>query len=184
MNLCPVGEPLLISETSRPFLCGTDPGKPNCPPLYRCLVESGLCNLFFLVRSLTIVFVSHHISHIYLFTGNDYGVCCPASLELQKAGTCPAPSNDGCGTPCAHDLECPSMQKCCDGGECGKHCILPTNVTMCTQQKMLAELLVVSEKEGRGYVPQCAEDGSFVSRQCSRNGLVCWLVAILFTTLT
>ncbi|XP_035449339.2 zonadhesin isoform X1 [Spodoptera frugiperda] len=148
MNLCPVGEPLLISETSRPFLCGTDPGKPNCPPLYRCLVESG----------------------------NDYGVCCPASLELQKAGTCPAPSNDGCGTPCAHDLECPSMQKCCDGGECGKHCILPTNVTMCTQQKMLAELLVVSEKEGRGYVPQCAEDGSFVSRQCSRNGLVCWCV--------
>lgn len=66
------------------------------------------------------------------------------------------------------------MQKCCDGGECGKHCILPHNVTMCSQQKMLAELLVVSEKEGRGYVPQCAEDGSFVSRQCSRNGLVCW----------
>ncbi|KAH9633705.1 hypothetical protein HF086_009039 [Spodoptera exigua] len=148
MNLCPVGEPLLISETSRPFLCGTDPGKPNCPPLYRCLVESG----------------------------NDYGVCCPASLELQKAGTCPAPSNEGCGTPCAHDLECPSMQKCCDGGECGKHCVLPTNVTMCTQQKMLAELLVVSEKEGRGYVPQCDPDGSFISRQCSRNGLVCWCV--------
>ncbi|KAJ8713853.1 hypothetical protein PYW08_007473 [Mythimna loreyi] len=149
MNICPVGEPLLISETSRPFLCGTDPGKPNCPPLYRCLVESG----------------------------NDYGVCCPASLELQKAGTCPAPATtEECGTPCAHDLECPSMQKCCDGGECGKHCILPHNVTMCSQQKMLAELLVVSEKEGRGYVPQCAEDGSFVSRQCSRNGLVCWCV--------
>ncbi|XP_026734373.1 neurogenic locus notch homolog protein 1-like isoform X1 [Trichoplusia ni] len=149
-NICPVGEPLLISETSRPFLCGTDPGKPNCPPLYRCLVESG----------------------------NDYGVCCPASLELQKAGTCPVPMTNelDCGTPCAHDLECPSMQKCCDGGECGRHCILPHNVTMCTQQKMLAELLVVSEKEGRGYVPQCADDGSFVSRQCSRNGLVCWCV--------
>ncbi|XP_041969156.1 papilin isoform X2 [Aricia agestis] len=148
-NICPVGEPLLISETSRPFLCGTDPGKPNCPPLYRCLVESG----------------------------NDYGVCCPASLELQKAGTCPASdSSEDCGTPCAHDLECPSMQKCCDGGECGKHCTLPHNVTMCTQQKMLAELLVVSEKEGRGYVPQCGADGSFVSRQCSRNGLVCWCV--------
>ncbi|XP_075983106.1 uncharacterized protein LOC142981232 isoform X2 [Anticarsia gemmatalis] len=149
-NICPVGEPLLISETSRPFLCGTDPGKPNCPPLYRCLVESG----------------------------NDYGVCCPASLELQKAGTCPAPTNSDldCGTPCAHDLECPSMQKCCDGGECGRHCILPHNVTMCTQQKMIAELLVVSEKEGRGYVPQCAQDGSFISRQCSRNGLVCWCV--------
>lgn len=149
-NICPVGEPLLITETSRPFLCGTDPGKPNCPPLYRCLVESG----------------------------NDYGVCCPASLELQKAGTCPAPTNSDldCGTPCAHDLECPSMQKCCDGGECGKHCILPHNVTMCTQQKLIAELLVVSEKEGRGYVPQCAVDGSFVSKQCSRNGLVCWCV--------
>ncbi|XP_045777097.1 kielin/chordin-like protein isoform X1 [Maniola jurtina] len=149
-NICPVGEPLLISETSRPVLCGTDPGKPNCPPLYRCLVESG----------------------------NDYGVCCPASLELQKAGTCPKPSTSDldCGTPCAHDLECPSMQKCCDGGECGKHCTLPYNVTMCTQQKMLAELLVVSEREGRGYVPQCSANGSFVSKQCSRNGLVCWCV--------
>ncbi|RVE44599.1 hypothetical protein evm_010737 [Chilo suppressalis] len=149
-NICPAGEPLLISETSRPFLCGTDPGKPNCPPLYRCLVESG----------------------------NDYGVCCPASLELQKAGTCPAPDSEEveCGTPCAHDLECPSMQKCCDGGECGRHCTLPHNVTMCTQQKMLAELLVVSEREGKGYVPQCASDGSFQSRQCSRNGLVCWCV--------
>ncbi|CAG9565233.1 unnamed protein product [Danaus chrysippus] len=149
-NICPVGEPLFISETRRPFLCGTDPGKPNCPPLYKCLVESG----------------------------NDYGVCCPASLELQKAGTCPASrsSEMDCGTPCAHDLECPSMQKCCDGGECGRHCILPHNVTICTQQKMLAELLVVSEKEGRGYVPQCTSDGSFLSKQCSRNGLVCWCV--------
>ncbi|XP_012545066.1 balbiani ring protein 3 isoform X2 [Bombyx mori] len=149
-NICPVGEPLLISETSRPFLCGTDPGKPNCPPLYRCLVESG----------------------------NDYGVCCPASLELQKAGTCPEPATKDldCSTPCSHDLECPSMQKCCDGGECGRHCVLPHNVTMCTQQKMLAELLVVSEREGKGYVPQCAANGSFESRQCSRNGLVCWCV--------
>lgn len=117
--------------------------------------------------------------------GNDYGVCCPASLELQKAGTCPAPSTSAtsdldCGTPCAHDLECPSMLKCCDGGECGKHCTLPHNVTMCTQQKMLAELLVVSEKEGRGYVPQCADDGSFEYKQCSRNGLVCWLVLLNF----
>lgn len=109
-------------------------------------------------------------------SGNDYGVCCPASLELQKAGTCPASTTEEieCGTPCAHDLECPSMQKCCDGGECGRHCTLPHNVTMCTQQKMLAELLVVSEKEGKGYVPQCAPDGTFQSRQCSRNGLVCW----------
>ncbi|CAG9789094.1 unnamed protein product [Diatraea saccharalis] len=149
-NICPAGEPLLISETSRPYLCGTDPGKPNCPPLYRCLVESG----------------------------NDYGVCCPASLELQKAGTCPEPDSEEleCGAPCAHDLECPSMQKCCDGGDCGRHCTLPHNVTMCTQQKMLAELLVVSEREGKGYVPQCANDGSFQSRQCSRNGLVCWCV--------
>lgn len=150
-NICPAGEPLLISETNRPFLCGTDPGKPNCPSLYKCLVEQG----------------------------NDYGVCCPASLDFQKAGTCPAPStfsDSDCGTPCAHDLECPSMQKCCDGGECGRHCTLPHNVTACTQQKMLAELLVVSEKEGRGYVPQCGDDGSFEPRQCSRNGLVCWCV--------
>ncbi|CAG9859737.1 unnamed protein product [Phyllotreta striolata] len=152
-NICPVGDPLRISDTARPFLCGNDPGKPQCPPLYQCFVQ----------------------------TGNDYGVCCPASLKIQKTGTCPA--NKDSTTPqncdrssCTHDLECPSVQKCCDIAECGRSCIHPTNVTECLHQRSLSEILAVSERSGRGYVPQCTEDGRFETKQCSRNGLVCWCV--------
>uniref|UniRef100_A0A8D8ADW4 Papilin n=1 Tax=Culex pipiens TaxID=7175 RepID=A0A8D8ADW4_CULPI len=156
-DLCPAGQPLAISGTARPFLCGNDPGKPSCPPLYRCLVQSG----------------------------NDYGVCCPASLQFEKPGTCPKPeeimSTDStgylCGTPCGHDLECPQMQKCCTSNGCGRNCQQPHNVTVCHQARMLSELLSVNEREGRGYVPQCdGPGGSFSTRQCSRNGLVCWCV--------
>ncbi|KOB73074.1 Uncharacterized protein OBRU01_10598 [Operophtera brumata] len=130
--------------------------RPPCPPVPTCLSCAAQTQ-----ANPT----AHHCTDA--LWRNDYGVCCPASLELQKAGTCPAPttSDVDCGTPCAHDLECSSMQKCCDGGECGRHCILPNNVTMCTQQKMLAELLVVSEREGRGYVPQCANDGACVDAE-------------------
>ncbi|XP_065072539.1 uncharacterized protein LOC135696926 [Ochlerotatus camptorhynchus] len=156
-DLCPAGQPLAISGTARPFLCGNDPGKPSCPPLYRCLVQSG----------------------------NDYGVCCPASLQFEKPGTCPKPdeikSTDStgylCGTPCGHDLECPQMQKCCTSNGCGRNCQQPHNVTTCHQARMLSELLSINEREGRGYVPQCdGPGGSFSMRQCSRNGLVCWCV--------
>ncbi|XP_058812008.1 uncharacterized protein LOC131676744 [Topomyia yanbarensis] len=156
-DLCPAGQPLAISGTARPFLCGNDPGKPSCPPLYRCLVQSG----------------------------NDYGVCCPASLQFEKPGTCPKPeeimSTDStgflCGTPCGHDLECPQMQKCCTSNGCGRNCQQPHNVTVCHQARMLSELLSVNEREGRGYVPQCdGPGGGFSTRQCSRNGLVCWCV--------
>nr|XP_040220974.2 uncharacterized protein LOC120948565 [Anopheles coluzzii] len=156
-DLCPAGQPLAITGTIRPFLCGTDPGKPSCPPLYRCLVQGG----------------------------NDYGVCCPASLQFEKPGSCPraneieSTDNAGflCGTPCSHDLECPQMQKCCQSDGCGRNCQQPHNVTVCHQARMLSELLSVNEREGRGYVPQCdGPGGSFSTRQCSRNGLVCWCV--------
>ncbi|XP_053671077.1 uncharacterized protein LOC128721358 [Anopheles nili] len=156
-DLCPAGQPLAITGTVRPFLCGNDPGKPSCPPLYRCLVQGG----------------------------NDYGVCCPASLQLEKPGSCPRPNeiestaNTGflCGTPCSHDLECAQLQKCCQSDGCGRHCQQPHNVTLCHQARVLSELLSVNEREGRGYVPQCdGPGGSFSARQCSRNGLVCWCV--------
>lgn len=156
-DLCPAGQPLSISETVRPFLCGTDPGKPSCPPLYQCLVHDG----------------------------NDYGVCCPASLKIQKPGVCPSSddveSGDStgylCGTPCGHDLECSHMQKCCYNNGCGNNCRQPANVTVCHQAKVLSEILSVNEREGRGYIPQCDDlNGMFSVRQCSRNGLVCWCV--------
>ncbi|XP_060536767.1 fibrillin-1-like isoform X2 [Cylas formicarius] len=149
-NICPVGDPLRISDTVRPFLCGNDLGKPTCPPMYQCLVQKG----------------------------NDYGVCCPASLKIQKTGTCPSglDSDIECGPLCTHDLECPSIQKCCQSDQCGSSCTNPTNLTECFHQRELSEILSVNERAGRGYVPQCSEDGQFEPKQCSRNELVCWCV--------
>lgn len=108
-EMCPVGQPLSIAGTIRPFLCGTDPGKPSCPPLYKCLVQ----------------------------LGNDYGVCCPASLKYEKPGQCPGVNHQEispaaglvCGIPCGHDLECPQLQKCCQTNGCGTNCRQPFNVT-------------------------------------------------------
>ncbi|CAL4080089.1 unnamed protein product, partial [Meganyctiphanes norvegica] len=159
-NLCPLGEPLMLDDREqRPFLCGEDPGKPECPPLYKCNVAKG----------------------------NDYGVCCAAVDELEKPGQCPMEGDttqgllgeEGmrCGASCLHDLQCPSTQKCCISSICGQHCVQPINLTACLQQRMIAELLVVTEREGKGYVPQCRkEDAMFEARQCSRNGLICWCV--------
>ncbi|EDW80868.1 uncharacterized protein Dwil_GK11329 [Drosophila willistoni] len=156
-NYCPAGMPLSIEDSARPFLCGQEPGKPQCPPLYQCMVESG----------------------------NDYGVCCPSALTFQKPGICPAPDQTPytqstgyiCGTACTHDLECRNMEKCCFSKGCQFNCQQPSNVTGCHQAKALADLLSVNEREGRGYVPECnGPGGQFSPRQCSRNGLVCWCV--------
>ncbi|XP_042879578.1 uncharacterized protein LOC122258000 [Penaeus japonicus] len=162
-TLCPLGDPLMMDEREgRPFLCGSAPGTPQCPALYKCHVRSG----------------------------HDYGVCCAAVDELQKPGQCPVEGSGSvlvgvggeeeemrCGASCLHDLQCPSTQKCCISEICGQHCVQPANLTACLQQRMIAELLVVTEREGKGYVPQCREeDGLYTARQCSRNGLICWCV--------
>lgn len=158
-NFCPAGMPLAIEDGTnmRPFLCGLDPGKPQCPPLYQCMVEGG----------------------------NDYGVCCPSALKFNKPGICPAPELENyspstgymCGTPCTHDLECRNMEKCCFTKGCQYNCQQPHNVTSCQQAKALSDILAINEREGRGYVPDCSgPNGMFSPRQCSRNGLVCWCV--------
>ncbi|XP_037953081.1 uncharacterized protein LOC119683469 [Teleopsis dalmanni] len=156
-NYCPAGMPLAIEDSIRPFLCGLEAGKPQCPPLYKCVVE----------------------------TGNDYGVCCPNALNFQKPGVCPATDKIEysertgymCGSPCTHDLECPHMEKCCFTKGCQFNCQKPHNVTTCNQARALSDLLAINEREGRGYAPECNDaNGMFSPRQCSRNGLVCWCV--------
>lgn len=113
-------------------------------------------------------------------------MCCTAAERLQKAGHCPvaedAEAQGVCGVPCANDMECQGADKCCpsltgctSGG--GSHCIPPRNFSLCLQQQKIAQLLSLTEREGKGYVPQCSPDGQhFSARQCSRNGLVCWCV--------
>ncbi|XP_034238725.1 uncharacterized protein LOC117643760 [Thrips palmi] len=160
-NVCPAGAPLTMPGSGvppRPFLCGLSPGQPRCPPLFECSVQPG----------------------------NDYGVCCPGAARLDKPGACPArgealwsdPAEDACGPGCRGDQDCPGPLKCCDSAECGgSACTPPANLTECRQLRQLAVQLSVSEREGRGYVPQCDPvTGAFRPRQCSRNGRVCWCV--------
>ncbi|KZS04617.1 Uncharacterized protein APZ42_032431 [Daphnia magna] len=155
-DLCPTGVPLTMPSGDRPFLCGLQVGQPQCPQLFDCIVQPGA----------------------------DYGVCCMAADRISKPGTCPAVDGQSnstvCGVPCANDMECQGADKCCPSVDsCGDsgHCVPPANFSLCLQQQQIARLLSLTEREGKGYVPQCDEDGQrFTVRQCSRNGLVCWCV--------
>lgn len=144
LTICPVGEPLQITDSSRPFLCGNTLGKPTCPPMYICLMESK----------------------------QEYGVCCPSSVSLQKAGTCPVEvsTTSLCGPICRYDLECVGSQKCCSSKRCGDNvCVIPHNLSVCHRDRMLAEMLSVSERQGRGYIPQCTKGKQHVINSLSVN---------------
>ncbi|OXA42656.1 Nidogen-2 [Folsomia candida] len=159
-SLCPFGAPLTIPELGSPFLCGSGPSGPPCPAAFQCNVGAG----------------------------NDYGVCCAANKNFDKPGTCPVvgvtldnkddqeEADKACPAGCRHDLDCPDFDKCCFTQGCGKQCSKPANTTACLQQKHIAELLSGRELEGKGYIPQCDESGTFLPKQCSRNGKVCWCV--------
>lgn len=111
-----------------------------------------------------------------------------AADRITKPGSCPAlggqTNSSDCGVPCSNDMECQGADKCCPSlggcpaGGAGQHCVPPFNFSLCLQQQQIAQLLSLTEREGKGYVPQCDdEDGQkFAARQCSRNGLVCWCV--------
>uniref|UniRef100_T1JEZ8 Uncharacterized protein n=1 Tax=Strigamia maritima TaxID=126957 RepID=T1JEZ8_STRMM len=147
-SLCPTGEPLYLNEESQPFLCGIEANKPQCPPFFACIVRENM----------------------------DYGTCCPALDKIEKPGKCPVDAiSSECGDKCSDDSSCMGLLKCCSSNECGSHCV-PSNSTACEQQRLLAELLSRNEKSDRGYVPECSVKGHFKSKQCSRNGLVCWCV--------
>lgn len=40
-SLCPMGIPLRMPGSERPYLCGTEVGQPKCPLLFDCIVQDG-----------------------------------------------------------------------------------------------------------------------------------------------
>lgn len=71
---------------------------------------------------------------IYIFSGHEYGVCCPASSKIKKPGNCPSTQEIGVclqGHSCANDLQCPATLKCCPCAGDGEAntCVQPHNLT-------------------------------------------------------
>ncbi|KAJ8670278.1 hypothetical protein QAD02_001537 [Eretmocerus hayati] len=192
-EICPAGgEPMQMSGTNRPFLCGNTPGKPQCPPTYSCLVESsaeyGVCCPSG-IPSPTSSSSTNSILEGRMNMGIPREGSCPSVNETLSSGGCEEEAEEGLQS-CNADDDCPQPLKCCspacgsssssdddgEGRRLRKVCRSPVKMSPCKRNQLLAELLSVNERQGRGYVPQCDEDGEYESRQCSRNGLVCWCV--------
>jgi len=47
-SVCPMGLPLTMPGSNRPYLCGIEEGKPKCPHFFSCIVQSGNYNTTFL----------------------------------------------------------------------------------------------------------------------------------------
>lgn len=95
-NFCTTGLPLIVNNNEKPFICGIEPNKPQCPVNYLCEVMSK----------------------------NDYGVCCPLIDEEDNCNkTCNIDCTTGfkydisgckiceCSDPC-ENIKCPEDSVC------------------------------------------------------------------------
>ncbi|XP_067130970.1 uncharacterized protein [Centruroides vittatus] len=146
-HLCPVGLPLMVPDDKKPFICGIEPNKPQCPVNYFCEV----------------------------LPKNDYGVCCPL-LEKPGTCPAISLLDDECTSTCNLDMECSGVQKCCFTENCGKICLEPANITLCLQKQQFVQSLLKQNPTNEIYIPQCSETGEFIPKQCNNDGRLCWCV--------